>query len=164
MIVLTVALAALPIWILVFYCRNFARWDDEGFDVKYGAVFEGLRKDKRSSLAYPIILILRRFVLVFLSTVTRDMFFIQLAITVLIAVIQVAYLSNYRPFEENLQNNLEIFNEVTTIMLVDILSVFSEANSQPMDLEMDMLFLVSLVSNLSVHLYFLIKSSVTSTK
>ena len=92
------------------------------------------------------------------------MFFIQLAITVLIAVIQVAYLSNYRPFEENLQNNLEIFNEVTTIMLVDILSVFSEANSQPIDLEMDMLFLVSLVSNLSVHLYFLIRSSVSSTK
>ena len=92
LIVLGIAVIMFPAWVLIFYCRNFAKWEDEGFENKYGAVFEGLRKDRRSSLAYPVIFILRRMLLVFISTVTKEHFFIQLFAMVLISMSQVAYL------------------------------------------------------------------------
>ena len=43
-----------------FYIRQFKNWGDPEFDDKYGAVFEGLRKDTKLSLLYPAIFISRR--------------------------------------------------------------------------------------------------------
>ena len=34
-----------PAFILGFYICKFSRWQDEDFENKYGAVFEGLKKD-----------------------------------------------------------------------------------------------------------------------
>ena len=68
MIVMGIAVCLLPPWILLFYCKNFNKWNDEDFSEKYGAIFEGIRKDKTSVLAYPIIFILRRFALVVIVT------------------------------------------------------------------------------------------------
>lgn len=53
---------------------------------------------------------------------------------------------------------------MTTIILVDILTCFSKANTQPLDFEMDIFFLVGLFGNISVHLFFLVKNSVRSLK
>ena len=83
---------------------------------------------------------------------------------VTISTVQVLYLTTYRPFESKLLLRLDIFNEVTTVALVDILCSFTPANTSPMDVEMDLLFLVCLIGNISVHLYFLVKSSVVSAK
>ena len=70
--VLGFALMIFPVFVVIFYCRNFAKWTETSFEEKYGAIFEGLRKDRRSSLAYPIIFVFRRMVLVFIATVTKD--------------------------------------------------------------------------------------------
>ena len=55
---------------------------------------------------------------------------------------------------------LDIFNEVTTVLLVDLLTVFSAGNLSKLDLEADLLFLVCLFGNIAVHLFFLIKTSI----
>lgn len=62
--VLLFAVAAFPIWALWFYCKNFDKWEDETFEERYGAAYEGLKKDRRATLAYPLIFMLRRFALV----------------------------------------------------------------------------------------------------
>ena len=76
LIVLTLAVAAFPIWILYFYCTRFALWGDERFEHKYGALFEGLKTDQRSSMVYPLIFLIRRFALVVIATVTKEIVFI----------------------------------------------------------------------------------------
>ena len=60
---LGIATIVFPIFLLAFYCKNFERManeDDEDFDEKYGAPYEGLRQDKRWSLFYPFWLGVRR--------------------------------------------------------------------------------------------------------
>ena len=83
---------------------------------------------------------------------------------VLISTVQIWYLVNYKPFEEPLLNKLDIFNEVTTVLLVDLLPCFSRANMSPSNFEMDILFLCGLFSNIAVHLFFLVKNSLVSLK
>jgi len=153
-----------PIFVVVFYCINFARWKDEDFDEKYGAIFEGLRKNSRASLLYPIIFVVRRLLLVFVATITQDYFFIQLISLVFVCTGQVFYLVTWRPFEEPLLLKLDIFNEVTTVFLVDILTFFSNGNNFPIGVVVDIAFLVCLFSNLVVHLFFLVKDTVVSSK
>ena len=164
MFIMGISLLIFPVFVLVFYCKKFAKWSDESFQDKYGAIFEGLRTDRRSSLAYPIIFVLRRFIFVFLAIVTKQYFFIQLFVMILISVGQVAYLTVCKPFEEPLLLKLEIFNEVTTVVLIDLLTCFTRANTMPLDLEMDINFLVGLFGNIAVHLYFLIKNSVKNIR
>ena len=57
-----------------------------------------------------------------------------------------------------------MINEVTTVILVDLLTVFSDGNLTKFDSEADFIFLIVLFSNLAVHLFFLIKSSVLELK
>ena len=80
------------------------------------------------------------------------------------STVQVWYLATYRPTEEPLLRQLDIFNEITTVVLVDSLVIFSAANLESFDLEADIGFLALLFGNILVHLFFLVKSSVNSVK
>mmetsp|Transcript_38853 Transcript_38853/g.50866 ORF Transcript_38853/g.50866 Transcript_38853/m.50866 type:complete len:257 (-) Transcript_38853:602-1372(-) len=158
LICLSLTIVLLPIWVLVFYCRNFKKWQNDGFEEKYGAIFEGLRTDRRSSLGYPMIFILRRFALVLVVTVGRDHLFAQMSLMVCFSTAQVGYLATYKPSEEKLGERLDIFNEVTTVVLVDTICVFSAGNLSHFDFEADIFFLVCLIGNMCVHLFFLLRS------
>lgn len=100
LIVLFSAAAVFPVFICVFYCRSFARWNDPDFDQKYGAVFEGLRKDRRSSLLYPLIFSVRRILLTLLAFFFSHDFFIQVNLMNLLTSIQLIYLIHCKPFED----------------------------------------------------------------
>lgn len=54
------SLLLLPIFIVIFYTYNFHRWKDEEFEAKYGAVYEGFHKRKKSVLFYPVFFIVKR--------------------------------------------------------------------------------------------------------
>ena len=78
--------------------------------------------------------------------------------------LQVGYLTSFKPSRVPLGMKLDLFNEITTVTLVDFLTVFSAANLTKFDLEADIIFLVCLFVNLAVHLFFLIKTTVVKTK
>ena len=59
-IVLGLLLILFPVFILVFYLRNFDRLGDQEFLHKYGGVYEGLKTNKKSVLAYPVYFVIRR--------------------------------------------------------------------------------------------------------
>ena len=84
---LGLVIVVLPIWTLWFYCRNFKNWEDEHFEEKYGAVFEGLKKEQRIVLAYPMIFMTRRFFLVLIVTVFRNSMVVQLSVMLLYSTI-----------------------------------------------------------------------------
>ena len=73
-------------------------------------------------------------------------------------------MTTFNPNEDLLGQKLDCFNEFTTVMLVDFIVVFSEANLYDFDVPADIIFLSVLFGNLCVHLFFLIKSSVEGVK
>ena len=95
LIILAAAVFIFPFWMLYFYCKNFSKWEDEHFEEKYGQVFEGLKKTKRSSIVYPVVFILRRFAFVVIVTLGRDHLFIQIITMVTFSAFQVYYLTSY---------------------------------------------------------------------
>ena len=165
LVVLTLAIAIFPIFFIVFYLYNFKRWKNKSFKDKYGAVLEGLKKDSRWSVLYPIIFIFRRLCLIWVVTIGRKNLFLQITSLVIFSAIQVAYLATYKPKKQPLLLKLDIFNEVTTVILVDSLTVFSEGNAErSLDRNFDYFLLFCLFGNLSVHLFFLIKNVVRSLR
>lgn len=69
-----------PAMILIFYCKNFDRLDDEEFEDKWGAPYEGLDKMERLSLLYPCLFITRRVILGYISIHMHNFLPGQLAI------------------------------------------------------------------------------------
>lgn len=65
-------------------------------------------------------------------------------------------MTTYLPMEETLMQKLELFNEFTGIMLVNLLPIFSAYNPNASSVEADFLFLSLLILNVFVHLTFLI--------
>lgn len=53
-------LIALPVWSTFFIYRNFAKLSDDKFSKKYDALYDGINIKKRSSLAYPLVFMVRR--------------------------------------------------------------------------------------------------------
>ena len=164
--VLYTATMAFPVFILAFYACKFAKWKDEDFDSKYGAIFEGLRKDRRSSLFYPFFFAIRRIILTVTVILTAEYLFVQLICQLLTLSIHIWYLTTYEPFEEPLLQKLEVFNELTMTGLIYCVMSFSPLN-QRMDANEIWLvgvFLAFLCLSMLVHLYFLMKDSYLATK
>ena len=65
---------------LIFYLKRFTSWGNENFDNRYGALFKGLRKDRKSSLIYPMMFIIRRFAFAMISIFATDYLFVQLIV------------------------------------------------------------------------------------
>ena len=63
-------------FLIIFYLRRFESWGDEQFENRYGAVFDGLRKDRKSSLGYPLIHFLRRFIFILVAILAIDKVFV----------------------------------------------------------------------------------------
>ena len=70
----------------------------------------------------------------------------------------------YKPTEKALTLKLDMVNELTTVFLVDFLTVFSEANPSSFEVEGDSIFLAFLFGNLAIHLFFLAKSTITGAR
>ena len=62
LIVMLVVLILTPLFMISFYPNYFNNWEDETFEIKWGAIFEGIRKDRLTSLFYPVYFILRRII------------------------------------------------------------------------------------------------------
>ena len=160
LILLTLAVIGFPFWVIIFYCKSFARWQQEDFAEKYGAALEGYDIRHRSIVGYPVIFMARRFALTLVVTLGRQYLFAQIAVMFVFATLQVGFLTTFRPFTEPLLMKLDVFNEFTTVVLVDLLVVLSDANQSKFDFEADIFFLACLFGNLSVHLILLVRNTV----
>ena len=162
--VIYAATLAFPIGVLAFYARRYQNWGDKDFDSKYGAIFVGLRKDKRTSLLYPFVFSLRRILLTIVIVVASSYLYLQLLSQLVVMTFQIWYLVTFKPFEEPLLQKLEIYNELTMIILVYCVMTFSPLNSdiESNELSLVIVFLGCLCGNILVHLYFLCKDSLLS--
>ena len=140
---------------------TFSQWTDETYDNRFGAVFEGLRKDTRLSLLYPLIFLLRRALFSVVAIFCQELLILQIACLFCFSTIQIIFLILVEPFTEPLLQKLELFNEVCTLALVYIMVCFTDANEALFLTEnyYDFAFLVGMAINLLVHVYYLLKNS-----
>ena len=150
----------------IFYVRKFKNWGDEDFDEKYGAVFEGLRKETKLALLYPAIFIVRRVLFAVAAILFPENVFVQISCLFVFSTLQIMYLVEVRPFEHNLMQGLEIFNEFCTLGLTYILMCLTSGNVNLWHSATyyDYAFLSGMGINLSVHVFLLIKDSALSIK
>ena len=94
-----IALSILLPLVFVFYFRMRKKWLDTTFNGKYGEIFVGLRKDRVSSLFYPMNLFIRRFLFTMVAILALEYIFAQIWVMYLTCFVQMIYLLVARPFE-----------------------------------------------------------------
>lgn len=94
-----IALSILLPLVFIFYFRMRKKWMDKTFNGRYGEIFVGLRKDRVSSLYYPMNLFIRRFLFTMVAILAIEHVFAQIWVMYLTCFIQMIYLVVVRPFE-----------------------------------------------------------------
>ena len=69
---MTVLTFILPIFIAAFYLENYFKWEEEEFDAVYGAAIDGLNKQKKMSILYPVYFVVRRVCFVLTAMLLPD--------------------------------------------------------------------------------------------
>ena len=82
------------------------------------------------------------------------------------SAIQTFYVTTFAPIEDDLIMRLDLFNECTAVVLVALMPIFSDFNLNAAEatLEADVLFLIVLCINLLVHLFFLLRESISDCR
>lgn len=114
---------------LIFYLCNFANWGNDDFTEKYGTVFIGLKKNKKTSLIYLHIFLLRRIFFASVMIFAPEKFWLQIFVLLGFSYMQIFYLTICKPFLEEYDHRIELYNEYTTIVLTYLLLTFSIANT-----------------------------------
>lgn len=161
-VMLTVTVVA-PIFFVAFYLCNNHKWEDEHFETRWGAVLEGLKKDKKSSLIYPVFFLIRRVIFVVSAVYLRHFLLFQIATQLLSLSFSINYLLEFRPFEDALTMNLELMNEFTCAFLMYHVLIFNPefvADDQPRE-DLGYSFILFVCLNVAVHVYFLCRTVYT---
>ena len=155
----------LPAFILFFYCKYFALFEEAAFKAKYGTVYEGLDTRKRSVIFYSLLFIVRRLLFVAVCLTLYNYQIIGLALVVYMTLISAAYLLVFSPYEEKLAENLDVMNEAVTVVLIDFCFLFTDLfpNTKSQYL-VGYAFVTVMIANICVHLFFLFSEYVWQIK
>ena len=161
----------LPFFILIFYLIKYDTMNSEDedianeFDEKWGAPLEGLNKSQKSSVAQPVMFLLRRTFFVIISIWLFSNLIAQLALQILMTVIKFAYLIQFQPFEDRLVQKLEIFNEIMLILIIDVMFCFTDIIPTERDKQLfGYVFIILITVTIGVHLVNLVLVTVANIK
>ena len=160
---LWVVLILMPVWILVFYCKNFDRMKDNTdseFQKSYGEIYSGLRQDQRSSILFNSMFVFRRIVFVEVTMNFESSISLQIFSQILLCTVQLVYIEWSQPMDTRKGNLIEIFNEETTsILMIIALGLTDAVKSMQFRNSMGSIFLLLVIQNVFVHLAMLIYDS-----
>ena len=148
----------MPLWIIHFYLKNFENLEDEKFEEKYGAVYEGLKPDHKSWIVYPVYFIVRRVLFMIISLLLYNFVMFQIILLILLTLCSACYILHIRPFEEELVNNLEVMNETFTLMLLSVMFCFTDLiDDVELQYTIGYIFIIYMCLCIMTHLFFLFK-------
>lgn len=158
--VIAVLLGGLPFFIVYQSWASYHLLDDEEFEKKFGAPYEGLKKDNRAGLLYNTFFVLRRFSLAIICLYFNHNVFLQISISMYITLASACYLVTALPFEQSLAQKLEVYNECCTDLLFSLLYCFT--NLVPIHIHkiVAYFFMAVIIANICAHLFFLVKDSI----
>ena len=138
-IVFFIIAVGLPIWVIIFFLFNINRWDDEEFEERHGAVLEGSRIEYNSkeqgeawiAIIHPCLMLLRRIGFVFTVVFQPEFTWLQLAVTFMFIQIMWNFIIYFYPMEDTFTNRMEIFAEITNMMLMYHVFLFTDFVGDP---------------------------------
>lgn len=129
---LSFAIVILPFWMGYNYLvLNLRNWAKEEFEETIGAPMEGLKKKGRLIVVFPVYFIIRRVSFAIITLFLFDKVIIVLFLSMYMTTLSFVYLVNVRPYEEPIELSLDLLNEVTTIIAVDICFLFTDLMDDP---------------------------------
>ena len=157
-IVFLIVLVVLPVFVILFYWYWFEKLDDEEFEKKYGAAYEGLKKDDTFSFVYMSFFIVRRIIFMVISLFLYQHVQLQLALMVVLTLFAACIVLHLKPFDERLVNNLEVVTETFTLFLINLTFCFTDLiDSSKTQYLIGYLFIAGMVGCIFIHLFFLFK-------
>ena len=157
-----------PLLFLTFYCSKFNVWQEVKFDWKYGSALDGLKKNQKPSIIFYVAFIQRRIMFSIVVIYYLDFLFVQIFFHEISTLLICSYLLFFSPFEDPFLAKLEIFNEMTCLILIYNLYCFTNANYVEKTKEnngvFDFSFMILFSGNIAVHLYFIIISQFRKIK
>ncbi len=109
---------ALPFFQAIFCYKNFDKLDDEKFERKWGALWEGMKIKDKGFIAYNFTFLLRRLWLGLSVVFSRDILCFQIMGLVSQIIICCIVTGQTRPFEVLKANDMEYFNEIMIMFVL----------------------------------------------
>ena len=135
---------------------------EPNFRKKYGEVYGGMHPDRAECIVHPLFFLLRRYI--FVLTICIPMFseqpWLQIESQLVLTMVSLIFLLHYDMYLERLVENLEIFNEVTTLVLLYHLLGFTKfVSDKQTQYFIGFSFVFYLCGNMATHVFFLLRSS-----
>lgn len=124
-IIFAVLIGLAPLFVVGFYSFHFAKIGDEEFINKFGSVYEGLKTNSRYVIVYTTIFFVRRALFALLTLYLHKFVIIELILTIILTMMVACYILHCKPFEETLTNQLEAMNDTVTLLLIDLMFMFT---------------------------------------
>ena len=160
----------MPFYTSIFHGWNIDKMDDANFSQKFGALYSGLNLDKKDSkrksgLFFPFFFVLRRLLFFVAAIFLQQYTLFQLAIQFFCSTTMIIYLGYWWPFHTPLFTKIEIFNEVTTLLLLYHLFMFTDwIPMATIRYLMGWSFIAVTVMNLMFHLGSMVVNTVGNLK
>ena len=138
---------------MAFYWHHFEKLKREEFEDTWGCVYEGLTADSRLVLVMPLFFVLRRICFLIIVIGGYQFIWLQVMSQLAFCFFSIIFVYINRPFEEDIANKLDMFNEVTTVVLLYMIYNFSDLIPDEENRYLVGYFFVAILFiNLSVHL------------
>lgn len=166
-IVLFVTAVGLPVWVVIFFLFNIKKWGQDEFEEKHGSVLEGSRlwynnKEQGKTwiaIVHPVLMLLRRIGFVFTVVFQPEFTWLQLAVTFMFIQMMWNFIIYFYPMADNFSNRMEIFAEITNMMLMYHVFMFTDFVGEPtMRYSIGFSFTACMAIFISVHLFIMIRS------
>ena len=156
-----------PVVLFVYFIRNRSRWEDEVFQSKTEAWFEGVRHDEKhhkALLIWQFIFFLRRMVLCLTLVLWHEVFWGQVFFQYVISVGLVIIIRYLKPLDSRFANNIATFNECFIVLILYTLMYFTEFVKSPVIRnEWGSVYISILFIFTFIHFSFIIYESVRSS-
>lgn len=126
-----------------------------------GSIIDGL-KTKKAVIFYPIFFMVRRFVIAYQAIYFGSRFTFQMTTNILMSLLQLVYLLEVKPFENQLGQNLEVMNETFTLGLTYLVLTLNESwiSNEDARLDVGYVFAFLVAFNILINFFFLFRTIV----
>ena len=122
---------AYPLYIWIFLFVKFPNLKQNELQLKFGSIYQGIDLTRRSPLLYNVLFVLRRLIFAIACVIFKGNPFFQIQVLIYQCTLLIIYLFFVQPFERKIFNKLEIFNEITIVIVTYHLFVFTDFMDDP---------------------------------
>ena len=106
--------------------KNSEELQTRDFKDRFGSLYLELNKREDSAINYPLVFMIRRFVYALIIVALSNSSYFQIQIVVFKSSLVMAFQGQVKPYTTSSQNNLELINEILTLICTYGLIIFTD--------------------------------------